>query len=85
MQPKQAGGKAGGPSGGYSFIPLHVKRKASYRNTLTLSRSAVLAALTGGDNSTAPGEHNGYNRIDLGLEYVGVQGQGEGDGAEALP
>lgn len=81
MQPKHAGG---GPGGGYSFIPLHVKRKASYRNTLTLSRSAVLAALTG-DNSTTPGEHNGYNRIDLGLEYVGVQGQGEGNGAEALP
>eukprot|EP00198_Chlamydomonas_reinhardtii_P003149 XP_001692485.1 predicted protein [Chlamydomonas reinhardtii] len=59
----------GSSSSGYSFVPLHVARKAAYQNTLSVSRAAQLAALTGGRNESVAGRvpGDGYDTEDLGL------------------
>ncbi|KXZ42057.1 hypothetical protein GPECTOR_214g439 [Gonium pectorale] len=64
VQPKASDGGSG--AGSYVFVPLSVKRKHSYQNTMTLSRSAVLMALTGGRN-TSQAASNGYDQLDLGI------------------
>lgn len=53
------GDGAGAPA--LTFVPLHVKRKASYQNTLTLSRGAVLAALAGAAAQDQEGGGDGRN------------------------
>ncbi|KAG2496285.1 hypothetical protein HYH03_005518 [Edaphochlamys debaryana] len=55
---------AGGP--GYTFVPLTAQKKASFQNTLAVSRSALLLSLTNGDNSTALPD-SGYDQHEVGL------------------
>ncbi len=64
------------PEGGgvRSFVPLHVKRKATYPNSLTVSRQNLKMALTGGTNASAV-PLAGFEEEDLGLARSGGQGQ----------
>ncbi|EFJ48466.1 hypothetical protein VOLCADRAFT_90713 [Volvox carteri f. nagariensis] len=53
---------------GFRFVPLHAKRKQTFQNTLTMSRSAMILALTGGVNATVGGpDGDGYDQVELGL------------------
>ncbi|KAG2429832.1 hypothetical protein HXX76_010614 [Chlamydomonas incerta] len=63
------GSSGSGSGSSFSFVPLHVARKASYQNTLSVSRAAQLAALTGGRNESVAGRvpGDGYDTEDLGL------------------
>lgn len=57
-----------------SFVPLHVKRKASYQNTMTVSRQSLQMALAGGSNDTAV-PLIGFEEEDLGLARSGGEGE----------
>ncbi|KAG2437068.1 hypothetical protein HYH02_011328 [Chlamydomonas schloesseri] len=64
-----SGSSSSSSGAGFSFVPLHVARKAAYQNTLSVSRAAQLAALTGGRNESVAGlvPGDGYDTEDLGL------------------